>query len=70
MYKFVCEGLWAVEKLIEKKINVTEFFFNMDKINSGNIDDESLQKIAKMIDYASKSYAKYNEGKNKFCYSS
>ena len=55
--KFVCEGLWAVEKLIEKKINVTEFFFNMDKINSGNIDDESLQKIAKMIDYASKSYA-------------
>lgn len=55
--KFVCEGLWAVEKLIEKKIKVTEFFFNMDKINSGSIDDKSLEKIAKMIDYASKSYA-------------
>lgn len=55
--KFVCEGLWAVEKLIEKKIKVTEFFFNIDKINSGNIDEKSLEKIAKMIDYSPKNYA-------------
>lgn len=55
--KFVCEGLWAVDKLIEKHIKVDEFFFNMDKINTGKIDEKSLEKIAKMIDYSSKSYA-------------
>ena len=54
---FVCEGLWAVDKLIERKIKVREFFFNMDKINSGNIDEKSLEKIAKMIDYSEKNYA-------------
>ena len=55
--KFVCEGLWAVEKLIEKKIKVTEFFFNVDKINSESVDEKSLDKIAKMIDYSQKNYA-------------
>ena len=54
---FVCEGLWAVEKLIERKIKVREFFFNMDKINAGKIDEKSLEKIAKMIDYSQKTYA-------------
>lgn len=54
---FVCEGLWAVDKLIERKIKVREFFFNMDKINSGNIDEKSLEKIAKMINYSEKNYA-------------
>ena len=46
---FVCEGLWAVDKLIEKNIKVREFFFNMDKINSGKIDEKSIEKIAKMV---------------------
>lgn len=55
--KFVCEGLWAVDKLIEKNIKVTEFFFNIDKINSGKIKDSELEKIAKMVDFSSKSYA-------------
>ena len=55
--KFVCEGLWAVEKLIEKKIKVTEFFFNIDKINSENIDEKSIEKIAKMLNYSQKNYA-------------
>ena len=54
---FVCEGLWAVEKLIERNIKVREFFFNMDKINSGKIDNNSLEKIAKMVDYSEKNYA-------------
>lgn len=54
---FVCEGLWAVDKLIEKKIRVREFFFNMDKINSEKIDEKILEKIAKMIDYSEKNYA-------------
>ena len=54
---FVCEGLWAVDKLIEKKIKVREFFFNMDKINSEKLDEKTLEKIAKMIDYSEKNYA-------------
>ena len=55
--KFVCEGLWAVDKLIEKNIRVTEFFFNVDKINSEKIKTTDIEKISKMIDYASKSYS-------------
>lgn len=54
---FVCEGLWAVDKLIEKKIKVREFFFNMDKINSEKLDEKTLERIAKMIDYSEKNYA-------------
>lgn len=55
--KFVCEGLWAVEKLIEKNIKVSDFFFNVDKINLGKIKDSEAEKIAKMLDYAKNSYA-------------
>lgn len=54
--KFVCEGLWAVDKLIEKNIPVTEFFFNIDKINSGKISEKELEKIAKMVNFSKKSY--------------
>ena len=55
--KFVCEGLWAVEKLIEKNIKVSEFFFNVEKINMGKIKDSDAEKIAKMLDYAQNSYS-------------
>lgn len=55
--KFVCEGLWAVEKLIEKNIKVCEFFFNIDKINSGKLKDSDTEKIAKMLDFSEKNFA-------------
>lgn len=54
--KFVCEGLWAVDKLIKKNITVTEFFFNIDKINSEKITEKELEKIAKMVKFSRKSY--------------
>lgn len=54
---FVCEGLWAVDKLIEKNINVTHFFYNGDKLDAGKIDEKSLEKIAKMAKYSKNSYA-------------
>ena len=54
---FVCEGLWAVEKLIEKKIKVTQFFYNSDKFNADMLDETTLEKIAKMSSYAEKTYA-------------
>lgn len=54
--KFVCEGLWAVDKLIEKNIKVVGFFYNLEKVNSEKISELELKKIAKMVDYSLKSY--------------
>lgn len=55
--KFVCEGLWAVDKLIEKNIKVTEFFFNADKLNQNKMSMEELEKSAKLVNFSQKSYA-------------
>jgi len=53
---FVCEGLWAVEKLIEKNIKVTQFFYNADKLENDKITAKNLEKIAKMSKYSQKTY--------------
>ena len=54
---FVCEGLWAVEKLIEKNIKVSHFFYNIEKLENDKITEENMQKIAKIAKYAEKTYA-------------
>lgn len=54
---FVCEGLWAVDKLISQNFEVTHFFYNAEKLQSGKVKDEDTQKIAKMVNFAQKSYA-------------
>lgn len=54
---FVCEGLWAVDKLIEKNIKVSHFFYNGDKLDADKIDEKMLEKIAKMSKYSANSYA-------------
>ena len=54
---FVCEGLWAVDKLIEKKINVTHFFYNSEKLEKTELPEETLSKVLKIAKYAKKSYA-------------
>ena len=54
---FVCEGLWAVEKLIEEGIAVSHFFYNADKLEQDKISAENLEKIAKMSKYSQKTYA-------------
>lgn len=54
---FVCEGLWAVDKLIEKNINVTGFFFNSDKIARDEVSEKDLALVNKMTKYAKKSFA-------------
>ena len=54
---FVCEGLWAVDKLIEKGIKVSQFFYNADKLEQDKISAENLEKIAKMSKYSQKTYA-------------
>ena len=54
---FVCEGLWAVDKLISQNFKVTHFFYNSEKLQSGKLDDQTLEKIAKMTNFATKTYA-------------
>ena len=54
---FVCEGLWAVDKLIEKNIKVTHFFYNGDKLDAGKINEKDIEQIAKMAKYAKSSFA-------------
>ena len=52
---FVTEGLWAVEKLIQKNFDVTHFYYNQDNLQKA--DHETLEKIAKMAKYAQKTLA-------------
>ena len=54
---FVCEGLWAADKLIEKNFKITHFFYNVDKLESDKISETDLEKIAKLAKYSEKSYA-------------
>lgn len=54
---FVCEGLWAVEKLIEKNFEVLQFFYNADKLENGALLEKDIEKIAKMALYAKKTFA-------------
>ena len=53
---FICEGLWATEKLIEKNIKVTHFFFNSEKLENNSISESDIEKIAKLTKYCQKSY--------------
>lgn len=50
---FVCEGLWAAEKLVAKKIRVAEFYFCPEKIASDS--DKALTELMK--EYAEKTYS-------------
>lgn len=52
---FVTEGLWAVEKLIQKNFEVTHFYYNQDNLQK--VSHETLEKIAKMAKYAQKTLA-------------
>lgn len=54
---FICEGLWATEKLIEKNIEVVAFFYNSEKLENEKYNIEELQKIAKMSQFSAKTYA-------------
>ena len=50
---FICEGLWAVNKLIEKNFEVEYFLYNQEKLEQ--IDEKDLNLIKKMVDFAKKS---------------
>ncbi len=50
---FVCEGLWALEKLIAQRIAVKYFFFCPDKIKT----PEEQEQVNKMCEYASAAFS-------------
>lgn len=49
---FICEGLWAVEKIIKKRIKVEMFFFCPDMIKT----EQDKKKTNLMIEYCKDSY--------------
>ena len=54
---FICEGLWAVDKLIEKKMKVTHFFYNNDKLDTDQLTIDELKQIDKITSYCQNNYA-------------
>lgn len=54
---FICEGLWAAEKLISRHIPVSHFFINSEALLCGKISPPQLEDIFKMTEYAQNSYA-------------
>lgn len=54
---FVCEGLWASDKLIDNNFKVSHFFYNSEKLEAGKYSEKDLEKIAKMTKYAEKTCA-------------
>lgn len=54
---FIIEGLWATEKLIQKKLKVKYFFYNSEVLENNEISEETIEKIAKMSAFAEKTYA-------------
>jgi len=58
---FVCEGLWAVDKLIENKFEVLNFIYNQELLESDKINNVDLEKVYKMAQYAQKTCSVSNK---------
>lgn len=54
---FICEGLWAAQKLLRYGIPVSHFFVSSDALLSGRIPQQDLQTVLQMTEYAGASYA-------------
>lgn len=54
---FVCEGLWAADKLIEKNIEITHFFYNSDKLEQNQLSSKELEIILKLSKSSQNTYA-------------
>ncbi len=57
---FICEGLWAAERLMQRNIRVTHFFVCSDALQSdaheSRMTDKDMSVILKMTEYAEASY--------------
>lgn len=54
---FICEGLWAAEKLMEKNMQITHFFISSDALQAGKLKENELEIVYKLVNYSEKSYA-------------
>lgn len=54
---FICEGLWAAEKLIEQKIEISHFFVNSEMLQNEKFTEKELDIISKIICCSENSYA-------------
>ena len=52
---FVCEDLWAGDKLMQKNIEVPLFVFCEEILKSDKISSEEFEKILRIVKYAKKS---------------
>lgn len=52
---FICEGLWACDKLISKKLSVTAFYVCAETLDETESESD-LKTIKKMAKYAQKTY--------------
>lgn len=54
---FICEGLWAAEKLMEKNMQITHFFISSDALQAGKLKENELETVYKLVNYSENSYA-------------
>lgn len=54
---FICEGLWAAQKLIDRGLHVSHFFISSEALQSGKLSEEELELAEKLANYADASYA-------------
>lgn len=52
---FICEGLWASDKLISKNFEISHFFICNERLDNLN-DKNELEQILRLVSYAKKSY--------------
>ncbi len=54
---FICEGLWAAEKLMRHRIPVSHFLIDSEALLAGKISPQDTEIILRMTEYAEHSYA-------------
>lgn len=54
--EFICEGLWAAEKLMENSIPISLFFISSDAVQNGRFSQKDMDIISELIAYADKSF--------------
>ena len=58
---FVCEGLWASEKLIKNNFEISHFIYNVELLESGKTKEQDIEKIYEMTKHAKKVCAVSNK---------
>ncbi len=54
---FICEGLWAAEKMMRHQIPVTHFFINSEVLLTEKFSAQERETILRIAEYAQNSYA-------------